>query len=200
MTHPSTISVAPDAAVLLRDQPAGLVSAWGARDVGAGDPAPVLFPGRSDWQTTEADIITPQQLLDTYNGCPDCVLPNNFQLTPGQPSASVAYQHDLSGAVLNGATLSGNFDGWNFAGAQLGGATVDGAEVSGANFDGADLRGATVDGAEVSGANFDDADLRGAQLSSLQFTAPPALRERAGRGAERRVHAIHGHELSSAPA
>jgi hypothetical protein len=53
MTHPATISVAPDAAVLLHDQPAGLVSAWGARDVAAGDPAPVLFLGRSDWQTSE---------------------------------------------------------------------------------------------------------------------------------------------------
>ena len=185
MTHPSTISVAPDAAVLLRDQPAGLVSAWGARNVAAGDPAPELFPGRSDWQTTEADLITPQQLLDSYNGCPDCALPNNFQLTPGQPSASVAYQDDLDGAVLNGATLSGNLDGWDFAGAQLGGATVDGTEVSGANFDGADLRGATVDGAEMSGANFDDADLRGAQLSSLQFTAPPSF-------ANVRVGALNG--------
>ena len=65
MTHPTSISVAPDAAVLLHDQPAGLSSAWGAQDVGPGDPAPVLFPGRSDWQTTEVDLIAPQQLLDT---------------------------------------------------------------------------------------------------------------------------------------
>ncbi len=155
MTHPSTISVAPDAAVLLRDQPAGLVSAWGARDVGAGDPAPVLFPGRSDWQTTEADLITPQQLLETENGCPLCVLPNNQQLTPGASSADVGYQGDVDHAVLNGAVLSGNFDGWNFAGAQLGGATLNGGQVSGADFDGADLRGA--------------------QLGSLQFTTPPSF-------------------------
>ncbi len=155
MTHPSTISVAPDAAVLLRDQPAGLVSAWGARDVGAGDPAPVLFPGRSDWQTTEADLITPQQLLETENGCPLCVLPNNQQLTPGASSADVGYQGDVDHAVLNGAVLSGNFDGWNFTGAQLGGATLNGGQVSGADFDGADLRGA--------------------QLGSLQFTTPPSF-------------------------
>ena len=54
MSHPTSIAVAPAAALLLRDQFAGLVSAWGAREVGASDPAPVLFPGRSDWQTTGA--------------------------------------------------------------------------------------------------------------------------------------------------
>ena len=111
MTHPTSISVAADAAVLLRDQPAGLSSAWGAQDVGPGDPAPVLFPGRSDWQTTEVDMIAPQQLLDTYNGCPLCVLPDNIQFTPGQPSPDVAYQGNVSGAVLDGASLTGNFDG-----------------------------------------------------------------------------------------
>ena len=34
MTHPASIAVAPDAAVLLRDQPAGLESAWGAQNAG----------------------------------------------------------------------------------------------------------------------------------------------------------------------
>jgi uncharacterized protein YjbI with pentapeptide repeats len=142
MTHPTSISVAPDVAVLLRDQPAGLVSAWGARDVGAGDPVPVLFPGRSDWQTTEADILPPQQLLGSYNGCPACLLPNSLQLTPGPPSSDVAYQGDVSGATLIGATLTGSFTGWNFSGTRLPGSTINGADVSGANFSGADLRGA----------------------------------------------------------
>jgi uncharacterized protein YjbI with pentapeptide repeats len=155
MTHPTSISVAPDAAVLLRDQPAGLFSAWGAQDVGPGDPAPVLFPGRSDWQTTEVDMIAPQQLLDTYNGCPLCVLPDNIQFTPGQPSPDVAYQGNVSGAVLNGASLTGNFDGWNFTGAQLPGASLNKTDVSGADFTGADLRGA--------------------QLTSLQESSPPTL-------------------------
>jgi uncharacterized protein YjbI with pentapeptide repeats len=142
MTHPTSISVAPDVAVLLRDQPAGLFSAWGARDVGAGDPVPVLFPGRSDWQTTEADILAPQQLLGSYNGCPACLLPNNLQLTPEPPNSNVAYQGDVSGATLIGASLTGSFTGWNFKGTQLPGSTINGVDVSGANFSGADLRGA----------------------------------------------------------
>jgi hypothetical protein len=142
MTHPTSISVAPDVAVLLRDQPAGLFSAWGARDVVAGDPVPVLFPGRSDWQTTETDILAPQQLLGSYNGCPACLLPNNLQLTPVPPNSDVAYQGDVSGATLIGATLAGSFTGWNFSGTQLPGSTINGVDVSGANFSGADLRGA----------------------------------------------------------
>ena len=170
MTHPTSISVAADAAVLLRDQPAGLSSAWGAQDVGPGDPAPVLFPGRSDWQTTEADMIAPQQLLDTYNGCPACVLPDNIQFTPGQPDPTVAYRADLSGATINGAQLTGDFDNWNFSGAALGGAALGTA-------------GSTA--TSVSGADFDGADLRGAQLVSLQFNAPPSF-------ANVRVGALNG--------
>jgi virginiamycin B lyase len=144
MTNPTSISVAPGAAVLLHDQTAGLLSAWGAENVGGGEPAPVLFPGRPDWQTTQADVVAPQQLLDTYNGCPACVLPDNLQVTPGTPSPDVAYQHDVSGAALNGATLTGSFDRWNFSDAQLGGATLNGVSVSGADFSGADLRGAQL--------------------------------------------------------
>ena len=159
MTHPTSISVAPDVAVLLRDQPAGLVSAWGARDVGAGDPVPVLFPGRSDWETTEADILAPQQLLDSYNGCPACLLPNNLQLTPGPPNSDVAYQGDVSGATLIGATLTGSLTGWNFSGTQLPGSTI----------------GSTINGVDVSGANFSGADLRGAHLVALQGTPPPTF-------------------------
>ncbi len=142
MTHPASIAVAPDAAVLLRDQPAGLESAWGAQNAGTAGPAPVLFPGRSDWQTTEANMIAPQQLLDTYDGCPGCALPDNLQLSPGQTNSDVAYQHDLSGATLNGATLMGSFAGWDFSGARLPGAILNGTDVSGADFTGADLRGA----------------------------------------------------------
>jgi uncharacterized protein YjbI with pentapeptide repeats len=162
MTHPTAIEVAPEAAVRLRDQPAGLVSAWGARDVGSGDPAPVLFPGRSDWQTTEADVVAPQQLLTTDGGCPACIVPktNTFDtLTPPAADPNVAYQGDVSGANLTGLTLTGNFDGWNFSGADLTDATM----------------GGTTGGVEVSGAHFNDADLRGAQLTSLQFTTPPTF-------------------------
>jgi uncharacterized protein YjbI with pentapeptide repeats len=155
MTNPTSISVAPGAALLLQDETAGLTSAWGAENVGAGDPAPVLFPGRPDWQTTQADVVAPQQLLDTHNGCRACVLPDNLQFTAGTLDPTVAYQRDVSGARLNGATLTGSFDNWDFSGAQLGGATLNGVSVSGANFSGADLRGA--------------------QLTSLTSTAPPSF-------------------------
>ena len=53
------------------------MSAWGARLVEASEPPPVLYPGRSDWQTTEADVLTALQLLASYSGCPACQLPNN---------------------------------------------------------------------------------------------------------------------------
>src|SRR5262249_14612837 len=125
MTHPSSIAVAPGAAVLLRDRFAGLGSAWGSQSTGAREPAPNLFPGRSDWEPTEADIVTPQQLLSTYHGCPDCPLPANLPLSPGPASPGVAYQHDLAGASLIGATLTGSFAGWNFSGAKLPGATLN---------------------------------------------------------------------------
>ncbi len=168
MTHPTSIEVSPHAALLLRDQFAGLVSAWGARDVGASDPAPVLFPGRSDWQTTEADVVAPQQLLTTYGGCPSCFTPktNNFAtLTPPTADPDVGYQGDVSGATLTGLTLSGDFDGWNFTGANL----ID----------------ATMSKIEVSGADFTSADLRGAQISSLKSTAPPIF-------ARARIGAVDG--------
>ena len=158
MSNPTSIAVAPDAALLLRDQLAGLVSAWGARDVGAGDPAPVLFPGRSDWQTTEVDLISPQTLLSTYGGCPACIVPRTSTyntITPVASDPDVAYQDDVSGATLSGFTLSGNFDNWTFSGA--------------------DLTDTTMNGIGVSGADFSSADLRGAQLASLQFTVPPTF-------------------------
>jgi uncharacterized protein YjbI with pentapeptide repeats len=158
MSHPTSIAVAPDAALLLRDQLAGLASAWGARDVGAGAPAPVLFPGRSDWQTTEVDLVSPQTLLSTYGGCPSCIVPRTSTfdtLTPVASDPNVAYQHDVSGATLTGFTLSGSFDNWTFSGA--------------------DLTDATMNGIGVNGADFSGADLRGAQLTSLQFTVPPTF-------------------------
>ncbi len=150
MTDPTSITVSPDAALLLHDQPAGLLSAWGAQDAA---PAATLFPGRPDWQTTEVDLVAPQDLLATYGGCPQCILPNNLTINPVPSNPNIAYQTNLSGATANGATLAGNFDGWNFLGA--------------------DLPDATLNRTQVSGANFTGADLRGAQLTSLGFTTPP---------------------------
>ncbi|MEZ0291145.1 MAG: pentapeptide repeat-containing protein [Solirubrobacteraceae bacterium] len=144
MSHPTSVSVAPGAAVLLQDGPAGLSSAWGGRNVAAGDPAPVLFPGRSDFQTTSAQVMPPAQLLQSHDGCQGCVLPDDLRISPGTVNPDVAYQRDLSGATANGATLTGSFTGWDFTDVVLGGATLDGTDVSGADFTGADLRGAQL--------------------------------------------------------
>ncbi|MBV9582891.1 MAG: pentapeptide repeat-containing protein [Chloroflexi bacterium] len=128
MTHPTSISVAPGGGVALHDDADGLVSAWGGRDIGASDPAPDLYPGRSDWQTTQADLLTAQQLLDSYAGCPACDLPANTQFTPGQPQPEIAYQYDVSDASFEGDTLTGGFDGWNFSGTDLRGAHLVGLQ------------------------------------------------------------------------
>ena len=142
MTSPSSISVAPGGAVSLSDATHGLTSAWGGQTTPSGGPAPVLFPGRADWQTTAATVVEPQTLLQTSGGCPGCEFPDDASIAPIAADPDVAYRQDLSDAVLDGATLSGDFGGWDFSGAQLPGATLDGTGVSGTDFSGADLRGA----------------------------------------------------------
>jgi uncharacterized protein YjbI with pentapeptide repeats len=142
MSSPTSIAVGPGAAVTLADGTHGLTSAWGGQTTPAGGPAPVLFPGRSDFQTSSASLVSPEQLLKTSGGCAGCVFPDDSTIQPTAGSAAVAYDQDLSGAVLNGATVAGDFSGWDFSGAQLPGATLSGTGVSGTDFSGADLRGA----------------------------------------------------------
>jgi hypothetical protein len=84
-------------------------------------------------QTREVDVLTPQQLLESFDGCPACALPDNVQLAPGPPNQDVAYQHDLSGATVDDAALTGSFAGWDLSGAGLEGASPNG-DVSGAAF------------------------------------------------------------------
>ncbi len=146
MSHPTTISVAPGAALRLTDDTHGLKSAWGARGVSAGDPAPGLFPGRPDWQTTAAEAVKPAALLGELGGCPACTLPDGLSFTPRPRNSTFAYQGDLSGAALHEASLGGDLDGFDLSGAQLGGAHLSEASVSGTDFSGADLRGAQLDG------------------------------------------------------
>ena len=83
------------------------------------------------------------------------MFPDDSAIAPLAPDPDVAYDRDLSGAVLNGATVSGDFGGWDFSGAQLPGATLNGTGVSGTDFSGADLRGA--------------------HMTSLVTSAPPDL-------------------------
>jgi uncharacterized protein YjbI with pentapeptide repeats len=174
MAHPTSIAVTPGLAVLLKDD-TGLVSAWGAKNVGAADPAPMLFPGRPDFSPTEVAIVDPAKLLDTYNGCRACLLPEKMSFTPTQLNPNVAYQKDLSGASLAGATLTGNFNGWNLSGADVTGAVLSRADLSGADLTSAVLSGAVLDQTVVDRTVFDRTDLRGAQLVGLQHSVPPSF-------------------------
>jgi len=176
MSHPASIEVSPGWALELHDTTSNLTSAWGAQNVAAGAAAPVLYPGRPDWTTTDAEVVAPETLLDSYDTCRECVLPAGLHVTPRPLDAQVSYTRDLSGATMTNATLSGDFRDWSFVGADLTGATVGAdADVAGARFAKANLAGATLDGAIADGAVFDRSDLRGAQLSGLQYQLPPSF-------------------------
>jgi len=165
MSHPSSIAVATDAAVWLQDQPAGLVSAWGAKSVQDSDPAPVLFPGRSDWTTTKATATDPETVLNLFNSCRACSLPDvDFEATQAT-LPSIAYEGDVSGADLTGATLHKSFEGWNF----------NGTTLSGAKFLDASLAGSVLDRTVVDDTSFDGSDLRGALMEQLRYAVPPSF-------------------------
>jgi uncharacterized protein YjbI with pentapeptide repeats len=164
MSHPKTITVGAGGALLLRDKTHDLVSAWGARNVDAGDAAPVLFPGRPDWTTSEADTVDQTYLLNVWNSCRDCHL-HGVDFDPVQVTdrTRIAYSGDLSGANLSGGTLQGNFQRWVFTGTDLSDALVASAS----------LANASLDHTIVSGTRFSDVDLRGAQLHALGSTRAP---------------------------
>jgi uncharacterized protein YjbI with pentapeptide repeats len=166
MTQPSSIVVGARAAVLLRDAKANLLSAWGARDVRLGESAPSLFPGRSDWTTTEAAVVDPGYLLNVFNSCRSCSLRRvNFTPVQGYFPDRLGYMQHLNGADLSDATLTGDFSGWNLSDAGLSGATLSNTS----------LAGAFLDHTRVDGADFDGADLRGAQLTALRYDEPPTF-------------------------
>ena len=150
MTQPTTISVSPGSAVALRDSTHGLVSLWGATNVGAGDGGVVLFPGRTDWTTTQAVIEPASSFLGEFQSCRSCTLPNTtVTAAPTPQSPGIAYQNDLSGAELTGGTLTGNFEGWTLAGAVLSDATLTGADLGGATMTGVALEGAALQGTRL---------------------------------------------------
>ena len=165
MTRPTLIAVAPGAAVLLQDQPAGLVSAWGAQDVKPSDPAPALFPGRNDWTTTNASMVAPEELLNVFSSCRACSL-QGVDATPIQPTLpNIAFEANVTGADLTGATLHGNFNGWN----------MTGTDLTDVTFDHVSLAGAVLDHTVVTRTPFDGVDLRGAQLTALRYKTPPSF-------------------------
>jgi uncharacterized protein YjbI with pentapeptide repeats len=166
MTHPSSIAVAPGAAVWLQDQPDGLVSAWGAKNVQDSDPAPVLFPGRSDWTTTKATATDAETVLNLFNSCRACSL-RGVDFEPTQAMLpSIAYEGDVSGADLTGATLHRTFDTWNFSGTTL----------SDVRFlDAPSLAGSVLDRTVVDGTSFDGSNLRGARVEELRYAVAPSF-------------------------
>lgn len=166
MTHPTWLDVGDDGALLLKDQKTGLTSAWGAKGVRFSDDPPKLFPGRSDWTTTEAAVVYPEYLLNVFNSCRACSL-RNVVFTPvqGYFPDRVAYMRNLNRADLTLSTLAGDLSGWS----------LDYSDLSHANLSSASLAGASLDHPRVDGAIFDGADLRGAQLTALRYRVPPTF-------------------------
>ena len=164
MTHPRWIVVGAGGAVLLSDRKTNRYSAWGARGVHFGDPAPSLFPGGSDWTTTEAEVVEPEYLLNVFNSCRSCSLPGvAFAPVQGYFPDRVAYMKHLNDANLRNATLSGNLSGWNFSFSDLSDATLTDAVLTRTFFD----------HARVDRVGFGGADLRGTQFTKLLYDDPP---------------------------
>jgi len=135
-------------------------SPWGAAD--AAGTSPVLFPGRPDWETTQAYLVSPSYLFQVFGSCRSCSL-SGVQSRPVQAllPGVIDFQGDVSGADLSGAKLQdAPLDGWNFSGANL----------TGAQFQLDSLVGATFNRATVTGTLFGAADLRGAAFTSLQYS------------------------------
>ncbi len=150
MTNPTTIAVSPGQAIVLHDANAGLTSLWGAKDVAAGDPAPVLFPGRTGWTTTDATVQSQSSFWHEFQSCRACALPSTtLSAAPSPATSDTAYQGDLSGADLTGATLTGNFYGFTLAGANLTGANLSAADLSGADLAGVVLGDAVLNGTKL---------------------------------------------------
>jgi uncharacterized protein YjbI with pentapeptide repeats len=168
MSHPRSIQIGEGSAALLKDSPANLSSAWGAKSVSFDDPPPEVFPGKPEWETTEVDAVDQKYLATTWDSCRDCLIPGislNPSLVKPRPPSQVGYAHDFRDADLDGAKLHGVFDDWNFSGADL--TDADLSQIQ--------LRRATFDHTTVDQTNLHGADLTGAQLVSLRFSAVPNL-------------------------
>jgi uncharacterized protein YjbI with pentapeptide repeats len=181
MTHPTSITVAPGAAIVLQDSQAHLYSLWGAMDVRTGDPAPVFFYDEPDWKTTSTDVMTANDMLQTWGSCRSCQLIGATYVSRAPPvfNGYADYNDDLSGANMARGSLSGILQGWKLAGINLSGATVDstqfypedlGIVLEDDDLSGAVLKGefqdARLDGANLTGANLTGANLTGAQMEA----------------------------------
>jgi uncharacterized protein YjbI with pentapeptide repeats len=197
MTDPSSITMGTGAAMTLSDAKAKLTSLWGAKQIRAGEPAPVFYPDRPQWTTTTVDVMTQTEMLQRRSSCRSCHLPGQVLTLDQTPIPSnTAYTRDLAGADLSRDMLNGvRPQGWNLSGANLSQATLQfglpaqqgpaGADLTDANLSGAVLIGdlrysylshADMTGAEVrphallSGSNLTGADLSGAVLSGADLT------------------------------
>jgi uncharacterized protein YjbI with pentapeptide repeats len=198
--HPATIAVAApqfqstkNAALYFQDRPHNLTSAWGAVNVAAGSPAPVLYPGRPDFAPFFVRVYAGRDLGDNnslneyfraFASCRSCDLTSygqqwgqdsNDGVVPSQPEPTEAYAFDLSYAHLNNVELRGQASGEvqpiSFANWNLSHATVASAsDLGGLIFSGANLSNAVVVDTPLDYANLQGANLSGAILTGSSMT------------------------------
>jgi uncharacterized protein YjbI with pentapeptide repeats len=195
--HPTSIGVGKGAAVEFWDITHDLSSNWGAVNVGPTDPAPVFFPGRSDFTPTLVTVEDTAEYIGSHESCRACVLSGKtvrLDTGPaGSPSTSTAYEYDLTDAQLDNTTIVGRSDfsgytawmaGWNLSnanltqaklqadltGATLTGAVLDGTDLSQTNLTRAVLQTHLEHTIGLNAATLDGADLSGASLNGLDFT------------------------------
>lgn len=175
MQHPESIMVGAGGAVLFGSQD-GDWSAWGAKDVPLGGPAPDLstkgFIGGPTWVPTEAEVVDPRTLLADYHSCRACSLAHATVEEPfgeGMPGeneeTNIAFRGELQGADLREAQLHGDFLRWD----------LSDADLTSANLSHIELVGSTLDHTIVSAANFDGDALEGTRLIALRAESPPSL-------------------------
>lgn len=195
--QPTSIGVGKGAAIQFWDITHNLVSSWGAVNVSPTDPAPVFFPGRSDFRGPLVYVADAVQFTSDTDSCRACVLSGaTLRLpadAPGAPGVPTAYTYDLTGAQLDSTTVVARSDfsgytawmaGWNLrkaslrraklqanlTGATLTGAVLDGADLSQANLTGAVLATSLEHVIGLNAATLDGADLSGASLNGLDLT------------------------------
>jgi uncharacterized protein YjbI with pentapeptide repeats len=176
MAHPVSIAVAgpPQPAALVLTGADRSISAWGAVNVAASDPAPVLFPGHPEFTPIQAAVLVPRQFATFFGSCRSCWLKD--QQTSISNTAGSAFWGDLSGATLSGSTLQPDFDSnrvvlskMNLSNAKLDGVKgLSGADLSQANLSGADLTGTDLSSADLTGAKLTGAKLSGVDLSGAK--------------------------------
>jgi uncharacterized protein YjbI with pentapeptide repeats len=183
LAHPVSIAVSgppQPAALSFQDSQHDLYSPWGAINVAAGAPAPVLYPGHSEFTPTTATVEPPAYFAIATGSCRSCWLKDVPETLPPpiSPKSNGAFWGDLSGATLSGATFSpiDNLSGVPLSKVNLSNAKLDGVKgLSGANLSQANLSGADLTGTDLSTADLTGAKLTGASLSGVNLSGVRGL-------------------------